>query len=80
MTGDLYPTPTRLDLLDQVDAGRVYHAELGGDFVGDGANLLRVTVRLAELEAAGWVERPALSAYWRLTDAGRVIRDRRSLS
>lgn len=79
VTGDLYPTKTRLQLLDDVDVGFVCGFE-DDVFNTRGTRSVKVTAQMRELERAGWVERPEGSAYYRLTDAGRVIRDGRSLS
>lgn len=68
---DLYPTKTRLQLLDDVDAGRVFRDALGIDYISGGR---KVAASLHELEAVGWVELLDGSTYWRLTDAGLAIR------
>ncbi len=83
----LFPTPTRLALLDAVRAGHVRHG-IGPDGVPGrrrqpGAwdihdpfrGPQKVTAAIAEMEAAGWVERPDRTAEWRLTDAGREVLD-----
>jgi hypothetical protein len=70
----LFPTPTRLALLRDVDAGRVQmytdrHTYLDAWGVLD--------ARISEARAAGWVEldEPTLAHRrpWRLTDAGRAV-------
>lgn len=80
---DLYPTKTRLLLLRDVANGdctrrRDYRGE---EYDHNSATDRTVTVRLAELERAGWVVlgKPCepVSRYpcWRLTPAGRAVLD-----
>lgn len=79
---DPYPTPTRLALLRDVAAGEVCCYRNGESYLGTGDR--RVTARMAELRAAGWVELAVLThtraddvtyQQWRLTDAGRAMLD-----
>lgn len=71
MTGGLYPTPTRLRLLREVDAEEIIRRSDDGASVDlDG---YRVTAKVAELAAAGWVELDG--SVWRLTAAGREVLD-----
>ncbi len=78
----LYPTPTRLRLLAEVEAGEVWqkpdgHSELTDrHYFGVSDPVCIVTARIAELERAGWVELVELahgSRQWLLTDAGRAV-------
>jgi hypothetical protein len=69
---DLHPTKTRLALLGEVDAGRVFRDRIGNSYIsGD----RKVTAAIAEMAAAGWVTIPedVDLPYWSLTDAGRAI-------
>lgn len=73
MNGDLYPTPTRVDLLDEVAAEHVYRYD-GHDYVeADGQRFRKVTAALAEMERAGWVV--VNGGRWDLTAAGEAVRD-----
>mgnify|MGYP002624149274 CR=1 FL=1 len=72
---DLYPTPTRLALLRDVDAGRVADDTRGDAWLTVGRSVARVTARVAALAAAGWIERPDQGAVWQLTPAGRAVLD-----
>lgn len=78
----LYPTPTRLALLADVDAGEVWQRSDGQseltdrDQFGVSDPVCIVTSRIAELERAGWVHLVELaygSRQWQLTDAGRAV-------
>lgn len=75
MTG-LYPTPTRLALLADVAAGRVFQDIVYDDYIAGGR---KVNARIAELKQEGWVELdiPPLVGrelpLWLLTDAGRAV-------
>ncbi len=77
---ELYPTKTRLDLLRTVNAGDVMEG-LTEDTQGhtwltsytDPAR--KVCARIAEAEAAGWVELNEPNPVWALTDAGRAVLD-----
>ena len=72
MTG-LYPTPTRLALLDAVAAGVVYRGNSRDWDETDGTDQPRlVDVRMAELEREGWVS--LNGRRWLLTDDGRRVR------
>lgn len=75
---DLHPTPYRLALLRDVDAGKVAD---DADCVpmldlGDGDSV-RVAGAMWEMAQAGWVElapgKPDEPCAWRLTDAGRKV-------
>lgn len=88
MSDDLYPTPTRLALLRQVANGQVctdFMASIdteGGDDVivlfpdapTAWSDRRRVTARIREMEAAGWV-RELTGGDWFLTDAGQALLD-----
>lgn len=80
----LYPTPTRLALLADVDAGIVYeHKELAYNQVychlSNGEAKVKVTDKIRELHAAGWVATgPSMgvgTGMWRmeLTEEGRRV-------
>jgi hypothetical protein len=77
---DLYPTPTRVNLLRDVDEGRVFtdvtaehdRVVLVPNAPTEWQTQRLVTVRMAEVERAGWVEEYD-AAMWRLTDKGREI-------
>jgi len=74
---DLYPTPTRVALLRNVDAGHVVDG-ITDETRGDTwltTSVTKVTARVAELAAAGWVELPDRDHVWRLTPAGRAVLD-----
>lgn len=81
----LYPTPTRLALLREVDARNVCDGSLHSDDRHEGQTLLvpvmhdepirRVTAAVREMESAGWVELPDGHAIWHLTAAGRAVLD-----
>lgn len=79
---DLHSTPTRLALLREVDAGLVIR-DRDGDWLDHDPQWIRVAGRVAELEAAGWVElgtsRPGGHITpWRLSKAGRAVLDANS--
>ncbi|MFY1658544.1 hypothetical protein [Micromonospora sp. WMMD1274] len=70
---DLFPTPARLDLLDQVNAGNVFRDAIGESYIsGD----RKVTHAIHEMQAASWVTLDAAGSldYWRLTRLGRAVR------
>lgn len=70
---DLYPTPTRLDLLRQVDAGHVFKDSIGDSYISAGA---KVNARIRELLLAGWVvlgARVRGLLYWEPTPVGRAV-------
>lgn len=76
MPPDLYPTPTRRDLLREVADERIIRGHGGGSFHRRTHNT--VTARIAEMDQAGWVElgppEPGSGARpWRLTDTGRAV-------
>lgn len=67
----LHPTPTRVALLREVAAGHILQPRPGGhsrDMAGK-----RVTAAIADLAAAGWVERAPGCAVWDVTAAGRAV-------
>lgn len=76
----LFATKTRLKLLAEVAAGRVMTDTTAADDViwlcpnapTDWETRERVTARVRELEAAGWVEQPH-PVDWRLTLAGWTV-------
>lgn len=76
----LYPTKTRLALLERVAQGDVLEG-ITDNTEGetwltdmDGSVPQKVTARIAELERAGWVRLPDdPPVVWRLTDAGRAV-------
>lgn len=76
MTSDLYPTPSRLALLRDVDAGNVFRDRLGDDYISADR---KVSDRIGAMERAGWVERfgPTEDRFehWRVADAGRAVLD-----
>ncbi len=64
MTDHLYPTPSRLALLDEAIADQLFGP----------------SARITELERAGWIEPyDPPSSRWRATAYGRAIRDVRIL-
>jgi hypothetical protein len=70
----LYPTPSRLELLRDVDAGNVrdvIHVSMVD--CGEG-QLVEVAFMIQAMEREGWVEHePAEHDVWRLTDLGRQV-------
>lgn len=73
---ELYPTPTRIQLLRDVQDGRVLFR--GGDswceWQVEGRHPTKVTFTVKQVAAAGWIQRqPATPFRWDLTDAGRQI-------
>lgn len=88
--GELYPTPTRLALLRDVDDGRVSRSIWSsGQSDASSRTGCRVTAAIEEMSAAGWVvlnpQRWQTAdvvtghgyelQYWQLTDAGRAVLD-----
>lgn len=77
---DLYPTKTRLDLLQDVkdglictDGAAIWRDErLAGIYDPITATRTKVTSRAHELEQAGWIKRVDTYSY-RITDAGREV-------
>lgn len=73
---DTYPTPTRVALLRDVQAGairddqqgvpRLYYAD------GDRTGSVRVAASVRDLAAVGWIE-PGPGDGWELTDTGRTV-------
>ncbi len=82
---NLYPTPTRLDLLAEIQAGRVLLAgipgtgirrRIGAVLVDSGGAFVRVVdAAVREVEQAGWAQRPDRTAVWCLTDTGTAVLD-----
>lgn len=88
---DLYPTPSRVALLQSIDDGAVSEkypmgpkpawSELDNG-PGGSPRYVKVTAKVAEMKRAGWVElgsrsHPSMYAPrpWLLTDLGRSILD-----
>jgi DNA-binding transcriptional regulator PaaX len=67
---DLYPTPSRLALLRDVDAGHVWSTN-GAAFNGASGRTRRVNTAVQEMRQAGWIE--AQYGNWRLTDRGHAV-------
>ena len=69
---DLFPTPARRALLDQVNAGHVFRDAINDSYISADR---KVTAAMADLRQAGWVEldqdRPG--DHWRLTPLGRAV-------
>lgn len=82
---ELYPTPTRLQLLAQIandqvltDITRDDNQDvilLFPDAPTSWQDRIRVTARVRELEHAGWAAEFERGPTWSLTDAGRAILD-----
>jgi len=78
---ELYPTKTRLALLQAVADGQVYQGTWyqDEDFWADGVRDRNVTARMADLRRAGWVELGGRDPgkqwrrLWRLTAAGAAV-------
>ncbi|TDC82420.1 hypothetical protein E1193_11765 [Micromonospora sp. KC606] len=84
----LFPTRTRLALLEGVRQGHVQYG-IGPDGVPGAPRRQpaawdisdprrgprKVSAAIEEMERAGWVERPDRTAVWQLTDAGRKVLD-----
>ena len=69
----LYPTPTRLRRLREVEAGDVCRYGDRQDYDPRGC---KVTSAVAELERAGWIrlgEPQPVKTLWQLTDAGKAV-------
>ncbi len=71
MVSDLYPTKTRVALLEHVETGRVFRDVIGDDYISADR---KVNARIVEVERAGWVQLDKTDT-WRLTDAGRAVLD-----
>lgn len=78
----LYSTPTRLQLLRQVDNSQVGmdittdlgpRAVLWPDAPTSWQDHVTVTARIKELEHAGWVRLDDAEVWWLVTDAGREV-------
>ncbi len=70
----LYPTPTRLALLADVDARRVIDDEDFAPYLELGVDgRARVAEAIWDMERAGWVTQPTGTKVWELTDAGRAV-------
>lgn len=84
---DLYPTPTRLRLLAEIVNGQVLTditrdddqdvIWLFPDAPTSWQDRVKVTARVRELEAAGWVEEFILGPTWQPTSAGRDVLEAR---
>lgn len=84
MAADLYPTKSRLALLEAIAQGHVYDLHdderdtiTTFDTTGaeDGIPARRVTARVDEMVRAGWVCIGRDDVTWELTDAGRAVLD-----
>jgi hypothetical protein len=75
----LYPTPTRLELLRAVAAGAVLDGITNDDawLIDLDPPATKVTARMAEMDAAGWVHLDG-PPVWALTDAGRTVLEDRA--
>jgi hypothetical protein len=81
-TSDLYPTPTRIELLQDVSAGLIVaepssetiwrDERLAGFYDPFTATRTRVTAKARELEDAEWIQLGGSYTY-RLTDQGREL-------
>lgn len=82
MSDELYPTPTRLELLRAIQNSVVEVDTTADDFTvvlfpyapTSWQERQIVTARVLEVERAGWVELRPWDGY-KLTDAGRAILD-----
>lgn len=78
---DLYPTPTRLEMLRDAAAGYVAQFRANNKApIRDWRTDRRVTARVRKLVDAGWLARDeaddgTLFAKFRPTDAGRAVLD-----
>jgi hypothetical protein len=78
---DLYPTKTRLALVDHIRHHRVITNVLADDDTivlfpdapTSWQDQVTVTFRVREMEAAGWVESYCQGVEWRLTGVGQAI-------
>jgi hypothetical protein len=71
---DLFPTPTRLALLAEVEAGLVTGSPAAGVLVWRGPGIhRRVTAAMVELQRAGWVD--VVHGEWWPTATGRAVLD-----
>lgn len=77
MTVDLYPTPSRIKLLDAVRLGLILDDPRDGHTYWaefEGLAPYRVDARVREAERAGWIELDQATAInWRLTAAGTEV-------
>jgi len=78
----MYPTPSRLSLLDEIARGEVLVSEYGEACYSLDDGLLtgpwghRVTAKWQEMERAGWVRRTKSKERWaagELTTAGKAV-------
>lgn len=73
---DLYPTPSRVELLADIDAGRVQthndNTIWQHEHPLQGTYRWKVTAKVRELAAAGWVYETK-AREWHLTEAGRAV-------
>jgi hypothetical protein len=80
-SADLYPTKARLALLRDIANGQVLTDITADDDVvllfpdapTSWQDRRRVTVRVRELEQAGWAETDPAGVTWQLTDAGLLV-------
>lgn len=75
---DLFATPTRLDLLREVEAAEVWQQSNGHSIIEQGTRTRKVTAEVAAMERAGWITLVALrfgAKRWDLTDSGRAVLD-----
>lgn len=83
MSGDLYPTKTRLGLLAEIANGQVLTDITADDDVillfpwapTQWQDRVKVTARVREMERAGWVETDTAGVTWQLTERGRAFLD-----
>lgn len=72
MSDHLHPTPTRLALLADIDAGRVFRDAAGHDYISGGR---KVSAQALEMRDAAWCALPdGPGRPWTLTAYGRAIR------
>lgn len=72
---DLYPTPTRLALLREIDAGQVWSSLRDSTIRTNLGQGRIVTDRVTEMWHAGWVEPVVgpIGELWALTAIGRGV-------
>lgn len=78
---DLYPTPSRVALLQDIADGLVVEADtaawrdeaLAAFYDPFTATRTKVTARVREMVAAGWVEHDTATGMYWPTDAGRAV-------
>jgi hypothetical protein len=69
----LYPTPTRLALLADVDAGHVIDDADCAPHLHHDEGASRVAAAVWELRAADWVQQTRDDGVWELTPLGRDV-------